>query len=102
MPSTGAPLRACRRHHSAKCVLASPSMFRALFLCAALFSTAALAQDDDLPALPTAKPKPKAPAPRPKARPPAPKPKPPVAADDDLPALPSAQGDLVVKLSPAV
>jgi hypothetical protein len=76
-------------------------MVRALFLCAALVSGAALAQDDDLPALPTGKPKAKAQPARPKARPPSSKPKTPVV-DDDLPALPAAKGDVVVKLASAL
>jgi hypothetical protein len=73
-------------------------MLRALFLSALLCSAAALAQDDDLPALPVpskAKPKPK---PKPAAPKQAPKQKAPVA-DDDLPALPTAQGQLLVKMS---
>src|SRR5581483_4646648 len=76
-------------------------MVRALFLCAALASGAALAQDDDLPALPTGKPKPKPPTARPKAKPPAAKPKTPVV-DDDLPALPAAKGEVIVKLAPPI
>jgi hypothetical protein len=72
-------------------------MLRALFLSALLCSSAALAQDDDLPALTPSKPKPK-PAPKAKPKPPVAKPKAPVA-DDDLPALPTAQGQLLVKLN---
>ncbi|MBL8957685.1 MAG: PEGA domain-containing protein [Myxococcaceae bacterium] len=72
-------------------------MRRALFLVIALAAGPVLAQEDDLPALPTA-PKQK-PKPRPKARP---KTKPAPVADDDLPALPTQKGDLLVKLAPAV
>lgn len=69
----------------------------ALIVALTLFSFSALAQDDDLPALPSAKPKPKPNKPKPK-----PKPKqaqPAAAADDDLPALPAQKGDLVVRLA---
>jgi hypothetical protein len=80
-------------------------MFRALFLCAALLSTLAIAQeDDDLPALPTAKPKTKGgkakgkPSAKPKqTQTPTPTPAP-VGTEDDLPPLPPVKGELLVKL----
>src|SRR5262249_39660490 len=68
-------------------------MSRALFVSILLMSAAAYAQDDDLPALPTGKPKVKAPPrAKPKVHPKAP------VGDDDLPALPAAKGELIVKL----
>jgi hypothetical protein len=77
-------------------------MFRALFLCAALLSSAAIAQeDDDLPALPTGKPKAK--TPKGKAKPKTPKATPaPVGSEDDLPPLPPVKGELLVKLPSGV
>jgi hypothetical protein len=72
---------------------------RSALLLVALAAAPVLAQEDDeLPALPNAKPKPK-PA-RPKPKPPAKKPAATApAADDELPALPALKGDLVVKLA---
>ncbi|MBK7863884.1 MAG: PEGA domain-containing protein [Archangiaceae bacterium] len=62
-----------------------------------MVSVPALAQDDDeLPALPAAKPKPKPNRPKPK---PAAKKQAAPISDDDLPALPAQKGDLVVKLA---
>lgn len=67
----------------------------ALIVALSLFALPAFAQDDDdLPALPNAKPKPKPAKPKPK-----PKAKPAPVADDDLPALPAQKGELVVKLA---
>lgn len=67
----------------------------ALIVALSLFALPALAQDDDLPALPAAKPKPKPNKPKPRPKPKHAQP----VADDDLPALPAQKGDLVVRLA---
>lgn len=88
------------REHSFHTLRASfPAMRRALLLALALVAVPALAQDDDdLPALPSAKPKAGKPkAPKAKAQPKKPTPAP--VADDELPALPPQKGDLIVKLT---
>src|SRR4051812_45310391 len=99
-----APSASCRRAHHTRepCSLTAratfPAMRSALFLVALVAAPAFAQEDDDLPALPSAKPKPG--RPKPAKKPPAKKPPapPPVAADDDLPALPAQKGELLVKL----